>query len=84
MEKIMSDFRWMIEAPGPRYIAVRKLGCYEFYWDADHNQALYFKTEPQADLTMLAIRTLAPMLFDFEKNLGNAKAVQHGWATPQD
>lgn len=75
----MDDFRWLIEAPGPRYLAVRELGGFQFYWTASHDEALCFKSERQADLTMLAIRDLVPMLFDFEKNLGNAKAIEHGW-----
>lgn len=75
----MTDFRWLIEAPGPRYLAARKLGNYEFHWTQDHNAAIAFRSEAQADMTMMAIRDLAPELFAFERTIGNAKAVEHGW-----
>lgn len=82
----MSDFRWLIEAPGQRYLAARKIGNYEFHWTQDHNAAIAFRTESQADATMMAIRDMDRAingfdkgLFAFEVNLGNAKAVEHGW-----
>jgi hypothetical protein len=75
----MTDFRWLIEAPGLRYLAARKVGNYEFHWTQDHNEALAFRDEAQADMTMMAIRQLAPQLFGFEVTIGNAKAVEHGW-----
>lgn len=75
----MADFRWLIEAPGQRYLAPRHVGGYDFHWTQDHNEALAFRDEGQADGTMMAIRQLAPALFDFERTLGNAKAVEHGW-----
>ncbi len=37
-----SEFAWLIEAPGPRYLMARKLvvaGMHEFVWTADHNEA---------------------------------------------
>lgn len=73
------DFRWLIEAPGQRYLAARKLGNHEFYWVQDHNAAIAFRDEAQADMTMMAIRDLAPALFNFERTIGNAKAVEHAW-----
>ncbi len=75
----MTDFRWLIEAPGQRYLAARKLGNHEFHWTQDHDKAIAFRSEAQADMTMMAIRDLAPSLFDFERTLGNAKAVEHAW-----
>lgn len=76
----MSDFRWLIEAPGQRYLAVRKLGCsHDFHWTGNHDEALCFKSEQQADLTMMAIRELAPDLFGFARTLGDARAVEHAW-----
>jgi hypothetical protein len=75
----MADFRWLIEAPGARYLAPRNVGGYDFHWTQDYNEALAFRDEGQADLTMMAIRQLAPSLFDFERTIGNAKAVEHGW-----
>lgn len=78
-EVSQSDFRWLIEAPGQRYLAARKVGCHEFHWTQDHNAALAFRCEAQADMTMMAIRQLSPALFDFERTIGNAKAVEHAW-----
>ena len=76
----MSDFRWIIEAPGQNYFAARKLGQnYGFYWTRDHDKALYFMSEAQADATMMAVRELAPALFGFAVTLGDAKPVEHGW-----
>lgn len=75
----MTDFRWLIEAPGQRYLAAHKVGSYEFHWTQDHNAALAFRSEDQADMTMMAIRQLAQSLFDFERTLGSAKAIEHGW-----
>lgn len=76
---LADDFRWLIEAPGQRYLAARKLGNYEFHWTQDHDAAIAFRSEAQADMTMMAIRDLAPVLFDFERTIGNAKAIEHGW-----
>lgn len=75
----VEDFRWLIEAPGARYLAARKIGNHHFHWTQDHNAAIAFRSEAQADMTMMAIRDLAPTLFDFERTLGNAKAVEHAW-----
>lgn len=47
-EKLMSDFRWLIEAPGQRYLAARKLGNHEFHWTQDHDKAIAFRCEAQA------------------------------------
>lgn len=85
------DFRWLIEAPGQHYLASRKLGCHEFYWTQDHNAALAFRSEEQADALMMAVRQMdreidqhrgspfAASLFGFEGSLGSAKAIEHGW-----
>lgn len=87
----MSDnFAWVIEAPGPRYLSVRRLGgiggMHDFVWSSEHQQAIRFMSEQQADLTMMAIRDMDRRingfdkgLFAFEVNLGNARAVEHGW-----
>lgn len=90
----MTDFRWLIEAPGPRYLAVQRLsGSDNFEWTADHNKALAFRSQEQADALMMAVRQLDRQmdaernhgklswgeLFAFEPKLGNAKAVEHGW-----
>ena len=76
----MTDFRWLIEAPGQRYLAVQRLRMSDsFHWSSDHDQAICFKSEEQADATMMAIRGIAPHLFEFERTIGNAKAFEHGW-----
>jgi len=81
------DFRWLIEAPGQRYLGTRTLGGeVSFHWTTDHNEALAFHSEAQADAAMMAVRTLNSQafgnshgLFGFETSLGNAKAIEHAW-----
>lgn len=83
----MSDFRWLIEAPGARYLAVQRLNMSDnFEWTIDHDRAIAFRTQDQADATMMAIRQMDRQingfdkgLFAFEATLGNARAVEHGW-----
>lgn len=77
----MTSFCWLIEAPGTRYLGARQcpIAYYEFHWTQDHNAALRFRTEQDADLTMMAIRQLAPKLFGFAETLGDARAIEHGW-----
>ena len=92
--KPSDDFRWLIEAPGPRYLGVQRLTSQaNFEWTADHNKALAFRSEAQADDMMTALRQLDRLhdscvnggklswgsLFAFEPTLGDAKAVEHGW-----
>lgn len=79
LEVEKSEFAWLIEAPGPKYLATRNLGKYEFYWTAEHDKALRFYSEAQADVTMMAVRESEPHLFAFEAVLSNARAVEHGW-----
>jgi hypothetical protein len=90
------DFRWLIEAPGTKYLAVQVLtGSAAFEWTSDHNRALAFRSQEQADSAMNALRQMDRALtakinhgklswgelFAFEPTLGNAKAVEHGWMT---
>ena len=83
----MTDFRWLIEAPGQRYLAVQRLKVSNnFEWTTDHNKALTFRSQDQADATMMAVRQMDRQingfdkgLFAFEASLGNAKPVEHGW-----
>lgn len=74
-----SEYGWLIEAPGQRYLAARHVGDYHFHWTQDHDAALRFHCKTQCDAAMMAIRQLAPALFDFERTLGNAAPVEHGW-----
>lgn len=86
----MSDFRWLIEAPGPRYLGVQRLSMMDnFEWTSDHDKALAFRSKDQADALMMAVRQMDRQingfdkgLFGFEASLGNAKAVEHGWLGP--
>ena len=88
------DFKWLIEAPGPRYLSVQRLSKSDtFEWTTDANKALAFRSEYQADAMMCALRQLDRQiesytnggklswgkLFGFEPSLGNAKAVEHAW-----
>lgn len=74
------SFRWLIEAPGQRYLAVRRIGgSTHFHWTQDHNVALYFRDESQADGALFAIKELKPELFGFAATLGDAKPVEHAW-----
>lgn len=86
------DFRWLIEAPGPKYLAVQRLSQSDnFEWTTDHNEALAFRSKEQADALMMAVRQIdrrlnshdgipsSLSLFGFEISLGNAKPVEHGW-----
>ena len=71
---------WLIEAPGQRYLSVRKLSCrHDFIWTQDPNKALQFKSEEQADLMMTALRDMDRTLFGFDATLGPARAVEHSW-----
>ena len=72
-------FAWMIEAPGPHYLRTRKVPGPSFTWTKDPNEGLRFASKEQADGVLMAVRELEPELFDFEKNLGNAWPVEHGW-----
>ena len=81
------DYRWLIEAPGLRYLAVQRLHMSDnFEWTLDHNKALAFRTKEQADALMMAVRQMDRALngfdkglFAFEAQLGNATPVEHGW-----
>jgi hypothetical protein len=87
LEQRQDDFRWLIEAPGPRYLGVRHLTgvhTYDFVWVEDHNAALAFKTQEQADLTMMAVRQMNRDLFAFAATLGDARPVEHGWMAERD
>lgn len=76
----MTNFRWLIEAPGQRYLSVRRLtGRHSFTWTTDHNAALQFKSQEQADLMMQALRDMDRTLFGFDETLGPARATEHGW-----
>lgn len=87
LENKETDFRWLIEAPGARYLAVQRLSISDnFEWTTDHSRALAFRSQEQADALMMAVRQIDRQingfdkgLFAFEVSLGNARAVEHGW-----
>lgn len=79
------DFRWLIEAPGARYLAIRRMSMSDtFEWTVDHDKALALRSKEQADALMMAVRQMdreyaGGSLFAFEATLGNAAAIEHGW-----
>lgn len=77
----MSDFAWLIEAPGPNYLGVWQLGHNppQFRWTSDANKALRFWSKEQADLTAGAVRALQPALWAFAGTLGEAWPREHVW-----
>jgi hypothetical protein len=76
----MSEFAWLIEAPGHNHLAYRYLGKHEFYWTDDPNKALRFYSSQQADGVMMALREMFPPLFGFALTLGDARVIEHGWS----
>lgn len=79
----MTDFAWLIEAPGQNYLATREIGHHpEFFWSRDHARAVRFISAEQAYGVMMAVRRMEPALWAFAANLGEARPVEHGWATP--
>lgn len=76
----MSDFAWLIEAPGPNYLWVRTIGHHtDFAWTTDANKALRFYSKEQADQTAMGIRGLAPALWAFAVTLGDAWPREHAF-----
>ena len=63
-----------ISPPGQKYLAVQRLSQSDnFVWTSDHNAALAFRSEDQADALMMAVKQLAHFfnlsLFGFEASL---------------
>jgi hypothetical protein len=79
----MTDFAWLIEAPGARYLAVRQLSSNkpDFTWTMDANKALRFWSKEQADLTAGGVRALQPDLWGFALTLGEAWPREHGFVS---
>lgn len=83
-----SSFAWLIEAPGPAYMAAigvtagarseRQSVSQFFRWTDDHAKALRFARQEDAERAMFAIRGLAPDLFPAVFPTF-PKAVEHGW-----
>ncbi len=77
----MTDFSWLIEAPGPYYLGARKVGRYEFFWTDNPSRATRFMSAEQADGVMMAVRELKPDMFAFAVNLRDARPIEHGWVS---
>ncbi len=76
----MTDFAWLIEAPGQRYLGTQEIGHYpDFFWTEHATRATRFMSRWQADGVMMALRRMRPDLFAFMATLGEARAVEHGW-----
>lgn len=88
------DFRWLIEAPGTKYLAVVRFDpSTHFEWTNDANKAIAFRSKEQCDDVLDALRQIDRTLegrenggklswgklFAFEPTIGNARAVEHGW-----
>ena len=75
------QFAWLIEAPGPSYLAAHEgVGhIHEFRWTREPNEALRFYSQQQADAAMMAVRQLDPRLWGFAAVLGEARPVEHVW-----
>lgn len=80
----MTQFCWLIEAPGPSYLTAEDWRqTRKFAWTTAPQLALRFHSEEQADNIMMAVRSLAPELFAFAVCLGiDAKPVEHGFMEP--
>jgi hypothetical protein len=81
------NFRWLIEAPGARYLAVQQSA---FEWTVDQSNALAFRSKEQADALMMVVRQIdremgshrlssLVALFGFKGTLGNARVVERDW-----
>jgi hypothetical protein len=76
----MTEFSWLIEAPGQNYLGTQEIGLQSrFYWTNDAAKALRFCSKEQADGVMMAVRKLAPDLWDFALTLGEAFPREHGY-----
>lgn len=75
------EFAWLIEAPGQNYLCVQTIGTgnHRFAWTKDHAKALRFYSKAQAQAVHDAVRVLAPDLWAFAVNLGEAWPVEHSW-----
>lgn len=72
-------FAWLIEAPGPSYLAAGGV-LKRFHWVLDANKALWFATEQQANDTLDSLRELIPEKFAHMAALPSpTHAVEHGF-----
>ena len=93
----VDDFRWLIEAPGTKYLAVRRFErSTNFEWTDDHNKAIAFNSRKQGEDMLDTIRQMDRelhthenggrlswgKLFAFEPTIGNARVIEHGWHQP--
>ena len=93
-KKPVDDFRWLIEAPGTKYLTIRRFdGAIDFEWTSDHDKAIAFHSKAQGEDMLDALRQMDRTLdaqqnggrlswgklFAFEPTLGNARVIEHGW-----
>ena len=76
----MTQFAWLIEAPGRKYLTVRNKGRFYFYWTDDPYRAIRFVDKYQCEFVASAIKELSPDLFTFEPLPGVVRVVEHGFA----
>lgn len=78
------QFAFAIEAPMLNYLAVRKTSNnrHEFFFSEDADQAICFGTEPEAFKIMMAVKLLAPSVFEYG-SCGEAKTVDIGFVAEQ-
>lgn len=54
---------YIIKLHNRAFLGVRRLGCYEFYWEMKPSHALQFLSKNDADLVMMTVRSMRPEMF---------------------
>jgi hypothetical protein len=68
-------FAWLIEAPGPCYMATDGT---DFYWVKDANRAAAFGDKTSAELLLSTVTRMVPEVFRWPGPTA-PKPVEHGW-----
>lgn len=76
----MTEYSWLIEAPGLYYLEVTKDGY--FGWTLDPHRALRLHSSAQANAFIAGMMKAKPELFVFARLLSDAKAIEHGFMEP--
>lgn len=76
----VSEFSWLIEAPGPCYLATGgdRIGHMHFRWVDDACTAIRFATQEQAENVFLTLRDMKRELFT-SPFTREPRAVEHGF-----
>ncbi len=56
-------YAFLIEMPGPAYLAAKECGGHIFYWTTNCHDAIRFQMRQQAEAVMMAVRQLRGDLF---------------------